>query len=256
MCGVNPDSKEAMCTCKKGFGGTTCTIACPGAAAGVPCAGNGDCEFDEAAGTASCTCKATHMGKKCDHSCPMDQHSDLPCGGPERGQCVKDRLALPDKTRCKCVEPYVGKTCHVKCPTFQAQICAGHGECFMEGAKGAQVGICKCDVGFVGAACSEECPRGTDGTACTGHGVCSLNESKRSQCTCDDGWVGKSCDARVCATEKGVFSQATGQCTCGEGEVCCTKETQRLASMMQRMIEEQKTQWKSQQKLGEPVLNA
>jgi len=250
VCNANSNSSDAGCTCKKGFGGKACTIMCPGARDGsVPCSGNGDCEFDEASGSASCECKNTHMGKKCQYRCPIDLHNDLPCGGDDRGTCVRDDMALPDKTRCECKEPFVGNTCHVQCPMFGGKICGGQGECFIKGSGELQLGVCKCAVGFVGEACSQECPRDDSGVACAGHGVCSLNHQKRSECSCDDGWAGNSCASRVCGTEGGLFNKETEQCTCVQGEVCCTKETQRLASMMAETLRAEKTHQQTQKKV-------
>lgn len=103
-----------------------------------------------------------------------------------------------------------------------------------------QLGICKCDIGFVGSTCSEKCPHGPDGTSCSGHGICELDESRRSQCVCDDGWVGNSCASRVCNTEGGVLGRESNQCTCPVGEVCCDKETHRLATMMRQLLSKEK----------------
>merc|ERR1711998_373620 len=92
---LDEESGEAKCTCKDGYGGNTCVIGCPGAKDGVPCSDNGDCEFDVEARTAKCTCKKTHMGENCQYRCPMDPHSDLACGGDDRGQCVAARMPSP-----------------------------------------------------------------------------------------------------------------------------------------------------------------
>lgn len=235
------NSTEASCTCKNGFGGQACTIACPGVVTnGVPCSENGDCEVDEDANSARCQCKESFMGSSCQYRCPMDRHSELACGGETRGKCVRDANAVPDKTRCDCIEPYVGKTCHAKCPTFQGKVCGGQGECFIKASGKVQLGICKCNVGFVGESCSEQCPRDSGGATCAGHGICSMDIHKRSQCQCDDGWVGKNCASRVCNTKGGVFSKSTEQCTCPQGEVCCTQKTQRLAAMMSKMLAKDK----------------
>merc|ERR1711998_184541 len=173
--------------------------------------------------------------------CPMDAHSSLACGGDNRGRCVRDDKALPDKTRCDCKEPYVEKTCHVKCPTFRGKICGGQGECFVKSTGKTQLGVCKCDVGFVGETCSEKCPNDKHGVTCAGHGVCQLDASKRSVCQCDDSWVGNNCASRGCNTAGGIFNKETDQCTCPQGEKCCTEETMRLASMMSKMLAKEKT---------------
>jgi len=250
-CAVDPKTKDAKCTCESGYGGGSCTITCPGVLkTGAPCAGNGDCEFDLEKKTARCECKKTHMGAACEWRCPMDAHSDLQCGGDNRGTCVKDEAALPDKTRCDCKEPYVGNTCHVECPTHRGKICAGQGECFMKTAGKIQTGICKCDVGFIGQRCQEKCPANKEGVTCSGHGTCSMSEANRAQCKCDDGWVRRNCEMRVCRTEGGVFNKETEQCTCPQGEVCCTQETRRLAKMMTVMLEKEKSHQKL--KLGAP----
>jgi len=241
FCKLDEESGEAKCTCKDGYGGNTCVIGCPGAKDGVPCSDNGDCEFDVEARTAKCTCKKTHMGENCQYRCPMDPHSDLACGGDDRGQCVADKDALPDETRCDCKEPYVGATCHVQCPMFQGEICGGNGECFIKTTGKTQIGICKCDVGFIGNECSEKCPATEDGTICSGHGNCELNTANRAVCTCDDGFVNQDCGERVCRTEGGMFSKETDQCTCATGEVCCEKETLRLAQMMKDTLAKEKT---------------
>jgi len=248
VCNPNANATAAACTCKEGFGGKACTIGCPGAKDGVPCDGNGDCEFDEASRTSQCICKKGFMGKKCRYRCPIDLHSDLPCGGDSRGTCIRDNLALPDKTRCDCKEPYVGNTCQVQCPMFDGKICGGQGECFIKGSGEAQLGVCKCDVGFVGDTCSQECPKDSEGITCGGHGICDIDASKRSVCNCDEGWVGRQCASRVCNTEGGVFDKATEQCTCPQGEVCCTAETQRLAAMMAETLQAEKTHQATQKK--------
>lgn len=248
-CALNAKTNTAKCTCKKGFGSNNCIIACPGALkTGSACSGNGSCEFDVEKKTSTCNCKKTHMGKACGYRCPMDPHSDLACGGKNRGTCVKDDKALPDKTRCDCKEPYVGKTCHVQCPTFRGKICSGQGECFIKTTGKLQLGICKCDVGIVGATCSEKCPADKSGKACSGHGNCSLNAANRAQCTCDEGWVNKDCSERVCRTKAGVFNKKSEQCTCAVGEVCCTKETMRLASMMKATLKKEREHQKKKAK--------
>merc|ERR1719359_246392 len=165
----------------------------------MPCAGNGDCVFNEEEGTATCQCLKTHMGKDCQFRCPMDLRNDLPCGGEERGTCMRDDTALPDKTRCGCKEPFVGKTCAIKCPVHEGKICGGNGECFIKTEGKVEMGICKCDIGFVGDTCAEKCPHDAEGTSCAGHGVCELDvASKQPHCVCDDGWLGRACAARVC----------------------------------------------------------
>jgi hypothetical protein len=244
------NSTGAVCECNKGHGGATCQLICPGMAQhGVPCAGNGDCSFNEEAGTASCSCLKTHMGKDCQYRCPMDLQNDLPCGGDHRGVCARDDTALPDQTRCDCKMPYVGKTCDVQCPMFRGEVCGGNGECFIKTEGKVQLGICKCDIGFVGHTCSEKCPHDEDGATCAGHGVCELDENKRSQCVCDDGWMGNACVHRVCNTEGGVFSTTTAQCTCAQSEVCCDKETHRLANMMRQMLAKEKSHTTTQKAL-------
>merc|ERR1712096_592833 len=91
FCALNAKTNTAKCTCKKGFGSNNCSIACPGVLkTGNPCSGNGSCEFDVEKKTSTCNCKKTHMGKACGYRCPMDPHSDLACGGKNRGTCVKD----------------------------------------------------------------------------------------------------------------------------------------------------------------------
>merc|ERR1712096_540726 len=60
----------------------------------------------------------------------------------------------------------------------------------------------------------------------------------------------RNCEMRVCRTEGGVFSKETEQCTCPQGEVCCTQETRRLAKMMTVMLEKEKSHQKL--KLGSP----
>jgi len=44
---------ETSCTCKKGYGGSTCSIMCPGMSKGVPCSDHGKCTFDTEKGTAA-----------------------------------------------------------------------------------------------------------------------------------------------------------------------------------------------------------
>merc|ERR1712072_1239025 len=115
-CAMDKDG-EAICRCKSGFGGSDCSISCPGIdETGKPCNGNGSCEIDAEKRTGTCKCHKTHMGEACTHRCPMDPHSDLACGGANRGTCVKDDEEVPNGTRCECKEPYAGKTCHVTCP--------------------------------------------------------------------------------------------------------------------------------------------
>jgi hypothetical protein len=248
-CAIDKQSGEGVCRCKSGYGGNDCSISCPGITeTGKPCNGNGSCEVDEEKRTARCVCAKTHMGEACTHRCPMDPHSDLACGGADRGTCVKDEEEVPNGTRCECKEPYAGKTCHVTCPMFQGQICGGNGECFIKTAGKLATGICKCDVGFVGANCQGKCPRNTkkvesganvdevEGDICSGHGTCGFNKAQRAECTCDEGWVSHNCEHRVCRTERGVFNKETEECTCPAGEVCCERETVRLAESMKKML--------------------
>eukprot|EP00656_Telonema_subtile_P055040 TRINITY_DN83_c0_g1_i1.p1 TRINITY_DN83_c0_g1~~TRINITY_DN83_c0_g1_i1.p1 ORF type:complete len:756 (-),score=238.53 TRINITY_DN83_c0_g1_i1:301-2568(-) len=249
VCAVDKKSGAAECRCKSGFGGSDCSITCPGISeTGQPCNGNGHCEVDAEKRTAQCVCKKTHMGEACTHRCPMDEHSDLACGGEDRGTCMRDDEEVPNGTRCACKEPYAGKTCHVTCPMFQGQICGGNGECFIKTTGKISVGICKCDVGFTGANCEGKCPRGkvsqvtganvddVDGDVCSGRGSCHWNKAQRAECTCDGNWVGHACESRICRSERGVFNKETEECTCAQGEVCCEKETIRLAEEMKKML--------------------
>merc|ERR1712028_262095 len=244
--------EKAQCVCTYGWRGDDCSITCPGLReTGQACNGNGHCEVDTEKREASCKCKKTHMGEACTHRCPMDPHSDLACGGELRGMCVKDSEAVPSGTRCECKEPYAGKTCHVTCPMFQGKICGGNGECFIKSTGGISVGICKCDVGFTGPNCQGACPTGekveqdganedtVKGDVCSGHGVCGFTSAQRAECTCDDGWVTGNCAQRVCRTEKGLFNKETEECTCPAGEVCCERETIRLAEMMKKMLDKE-----------------
>jgi hypothetical protein len=252
FCKVDAKSGAAKCTCKKGYGGKACTIACPGVqGAGAPCGNNGSCEFDLKKKKATCNCKKTHMGTACEYRCPMDPHSNLACGGNHRGQCVKDKEALPDGTRCDCKEPFVGSTCHVTCPSSRGKICSGQGECFMKKIGKLTQGLCKCDVGFIGSTCAEKCPANKAGVPCSGHGTCSVNIANQASCKCDEGWINKNCNMRVCRTEGGVFSKTTEQCTCPQGEVCCTKETQRLAGMMTQMLKKEKAHLKAKKAISQ-----
>jgi hypothetical protein len=252
FCAIDKESGDALCRCKSGFGGADCSITCPGLSeTGQACNGNGHCEVDAEKREATCKCQKTHMGEACTHRCPMDPQSDLACGGELRGTCVKDPEAVPAGTRCECKEPYAGKTCHVTCPMFQGKICGGNGECFIKTTGKMSVGICKCDVGFTGPNCQGACPRNEKaeqtganedtvaGDVCSGHGSCHFNAAQRAECTCDEGWVTHNCAQRVCRTEKGLFNKETEECTCPAGEVCCERETVRLAEMMKKMLDKE-----------------
>eukprot|EP00658_Telonema_sp_P-2_P030827 TRINITY_DN2320_c0_g1_i1.p1 TRINITY_DN2320_c0_g1~~TRINITY_DN2320_c0_g1_i1.p1 ORF type:complete len:753 (-),score=191.29 TRINITY_DN2320_c0_g1_i1:289-2547(-) len=252
LCAIDKQTNNAVCRCKPGFGGNDCSITCPGLSeTGQPCNGNGHCEVDAEKREAVCKCKKTHMGEACTHRCPMDPHSDLACGGADRGTCVRDEEELPSGTRCDCKEPYAGKTCHVTCPMFQGQICGGNGECFIRTTGKLSVGICKCDVGFTGPNCQGKCPRGTktvveganavdkEGEVCAGHGTCSFTQGQRAECTCDQGWATQNCEQRICRTPEGVFNKETEECTCPAGQVCCERETVRLAEEMKKMLEKE-----------------
>merc|ERR1712159_408498 len=248
-CAMDKDG-NAVCRCKSGYGGSDCSISCPGIdATGKPCNGNGSCDIDVEKKVGKCSCHKTHMGETCSHRCPMDPHSDLACGGADRGTCVRDDEEVPNGTRCECKEPFAGKTCHITCPMFQGQICGGNGECFIKTTGKVSVGICKCDVGFVGPNCQGKCPRGNkkgvedgemvnddNGEICSGHGTCGFTKDQRADCTCDEGWVSHNCEHRVCRTERGVFNKETEECTCPAGEVCCERETVRLAQEMKKML--------------------
>jgi len=247
-CAMDKDG-NAVCRCKSGYGGSDCSISCPGIdATGKPCNGNGSCDIDVEKKVGKCSCHKTHMGETCSHRCPMDPHSDLACGGADRGTCVRDDEEVPNGTRCECKEPFAGKTCHITCPMFQGQICGGNGECFIKTTGKVSVGICKCDVGFVGPNCQGKCPRNTktvesganvdevDGDVCSGHGTCGFTKDQRAQCTCDEGWATNNCEHRICRTPNGVFNKETEECTCSAGEVCCEKETVRLAEEMKKML--------------------
>jgi hypothetical protein len=75
-----------------------------------------------------------------------------------------------------------------------------------------------------------------EGDICSGHGTCGFNKAQRAECTCDEGWVSHNCEHRVCRTERGVFNKETEECTCPAGEVCCERETVRLAESMKKML--------------------
>merc|ERR1711904_37735 len=198
----------------------------------------------------------------CTHRCPMDPHSDLACGGANRGTCVKDDEEVPTGTRCECKEPYAGKTCHVTCPNFEGKICGGNGECFIKTTGKMAVGICMCDEGFNGPMCEGKCPRGkqiekatganvdtVEGAVCSGHGTCNwLGDVKKTECKCQEGWVTQNCGERVCRTEEGVLNKATGECTCPAGQVCCERETVRLANEMKKMLKNEETHRQSKVK--------
>ena len=227
-CVTDKESGASSCKCDSGYGGTACTVGCPGMnKSGMACSGNGSCKLS--GDKATCSCKNTHLGKACHLACPIDTHSSLPCGGLDRGECVIDPT-MSTPTKCQCKEPFVGKFCQVKCPTFRNKICGGQGECFIKTVGKAQLGVCKCQGGFVGATCAEKCPADASGNLCSGHGSCSLSSSNRAQCTCEDSWVGKACSDKVCATGGGIFNQKTKQCTCAVGEVCCSQKTMQMLS--------------------------
>jgi hypothetical protein len=225
------------CACHPGFVGRACEnhVPCPN-----DCTGRGDCVGGQ------CICDNDYSGADCSrggrlsHICePLFEGGSRNCSG--HGLCSNGK--------CVCNIGWEGGDCshEIKCPSN----CSGHGLCWH--------GDCYCDPGFEGTTChvQRDCPVATrvmggpasqvdwesfgmsipglgkdggDGSACTGHGVCSYG-----RCFCVDGWAGDSCETNAMVLEQlkrsnescaiGAFDKQCsghgecdgGQCDCGEG---------------------------------------
>ncbi|XP_071966179.1 integrin beta-1-like [Antedon mediterranea] len=117
------------------------------------CSGRGSC----VCGECSCFPRAKSgevvSGKYCEcdnFSC--DRFNNLPCGGPERGECICDEQLK--RSRCKCMPGYEGDACNcvsstTGCISANGLICNGAGTC--------DCGVCKCNASYTGNTC-ENCP--------------------------------------------------------------------------------------------------
>ena len=216
--------------CADAWVGPRCSVPCP-VAAGLPCAGHGQCV---AVGEAAvCQCAVGYAGPGCASACPVDGSGEV-CGG--HGACV----AHADNASCACdpqwagaacdtcAEGRTGVGCEVVCPAnANGTICHGHGWCVAAGVCQCTAGYCGADCGVAPAVCATSpCAPGTYGLDCQGvcrcgaHGVCVDGRSGGGQCVCAPGWVGTACDAPcegatipVCGGH-GRCDPATGACAC------------------------------------------
>merc|ERR1711968_104338 len=186
-CRVSLDRLKGVCDCDPGWSGDHCQkCQCPHS-----CSNHGYCL------NGTCFCHPGFTGAGCERrACPNS------CSG--HGICGDGGL-------CACVNGFSGLDCSEKpCPgSSKDGPCSGHGVC--------QDGKCKC-VGFhqppfndepmwIGIDCAEQtCPSGKyeeSGTklvknACTGRGICSLQNNSRSECLCEEGFGGEGCQLKTC----------------------------------------------------------
>lgn len=140
------EAGSGVCKCNPGYFGPSCNMGCPntGNEGGACFAdwGRGQCEMKQG-GQASCICKPGYLGEDCRFPCPgMPERGDDPkhpsmklgpCFG--RGTCY---LPAPKKfkfgtepgdhdAKCLCRANAHGEACDIMCPTFNNQVCGGHG---------------------------------------------------------------------------------------------------------------------------------
>jgi len=187
-CVVSANRLKGECICESGWSGDHCQKRqCPHS-----CSNHGYCL------NGTCFCHPGFTGAGCERkACPNS------CSG--HGICGDGGL-------CACVNGFSGLDCSEKpCPgSSKDGPCSGHGTC--------QDGKCKC-VGFhqppfndepmwIGVDCGEQtCPSGKydeSGTklvknACTGRGICALQNNSRSECMCEEGFGGEGCQIKTCS---------------------------------------------------------
>ena len=167
---------------------------------------------------------------------PTGEKCSLTC------DCSPNAYCLPN-LECVCKPGYYNEpACDVTCPginpdTGQGLACSGHGACFFTATQ--ELGLphfhpsdtplrdfatCACEPTYTAKdsfACAYECPhRATVDEACSGHGVCSMNEDLDGvSCTCVDGWGGPRCDCHPLYTcsGHGTCDTTDGTCICDAG---------------------------------------
>ena len=152
-------------------------------------------------------------------------------------------LITGGKVGCVCKPGFFNEpACDVSCPgidpdTAEGISCSGHGACSY--VTNQKLGLphfhpsdtplrdfatCACEPTYTAVnsyACAFECPhRATVDLACSGHGVCSMNDDLDGvSCACQDGWAGPRCDCHPLYTcsGHGTCDETDGTCICNAG---------------------------------------
>ena len=170
---------DGRCTCRVGYGGDDCSLACPGSPS-TPCSGHGQCSSV----TGTCTCDQFYATPSCAVACPGAPNNI--CSG--RGTCSSGATG---SGRCSCFQGYTGPSCSQECPGGVATPCSGRGTCeanatctcFSDDILGHWGGsdCSTCADEWHGVKCNQQCPRVGD-AVCGGHGACN----DVLQCVCDE----------------------------------------------------------------------
>jgi len=210
----------ATCVCQEGFIGAACHLVCPGAEDQSVCNQKGHCKHNHEETKSKCVCNDGFLGVGCDKECPGLQEDGTVCNG--HGKCSEGEEGQPNK--CQCDPGFLGDACDVKCPLDKfGNICAGAGQCkaktYDDGVEGAE---CLCAPGRVNYNCDIACPANSqDGTVCSGHGVCDVQQTTDSYgnvalnavCKCENNFLGEDC-FHGCPTVSGNTEACSGHGAC------------------------------------------
>nr|XP_056722078.1 lactadherin [Euleptes europaea] len=118
-CLIGVDSSPFFCICADGFTGIVCNETETGPCHPNPCQNSGVCQLVPSRGDVFskyvCQCPLGYEGKHCQNTSSsfsaldMDECASRPC--QNGGIC----LDLEGDYACRCISPYLGKTCNVRC---------------------------------------------------------------------------------------------------------------------------------------------
>ncbi|XP_033127711.1 integrin beta-1-like [Anneissia japonica] len=211
-CQCNPGRYGRLCECSSNDATSRLedndkACAIDNSTSATICSGRGSCVCGE------CSCfprlkpGEVVSGKYCEcdnFSC--DRHNNMPCGGPEKGECICDEELR--RSRCKCKPGYDGDACNCatskeECISANGLICNNAGTC--------ECGVCKCNASYTGNNCGE-CP--------TCPGPCITNKDC-VQCKAfgEGAKSAKECD--LCPYEVEILTNLTIE---NKGERCVFKD--------------------------------
>ena len=225
-------------TCRSGYGGSDCTIECPGGSVN-PCSGNGVCA-DGSSGSGACVCSDGFSGAACQLECPGGQGNHC----SRRGTCVSGACqCLQNPVQgywagsvCDaCLSTYSGQSCTIACPLGSGLPCTGRGRCY-EGQclqctdsscgtacelTGTDCDALLCPAAKYGPTCGGTCLGTVSDVPCSGHGSCDDGRLGSGKCACLSGYAGSSCELECdggastpCSGNGYCNSTHTGKCTC------------------------------------------
>ena len=218
----------ACTACQPGWVGPTCDVRCPRGAAGVACAGVGECNLVSAGSVARCDCAPGFFSATCEGICPGG--ALLPCGGHgacDAGTGVCECEQSPGHwsgIACQeCSPGWSGPHCALECPVGAGGLpCSG---------LPCMSGVCFCGAGRCGRACDSTgsdcntvCPDGTPlglaGEPCSSRGGCAPTPDGAGACYCHRGYAGVACQL-VCPGPRNRPCGGHGLCDALDATCAC-----------------------------------